>query len=249
MYYVVSLFLYFWVIVIFIYLLKSTNKEEDKKYRKELINFPKIYGNNIKDKIKNLKLKERVIYNLTIWLQLVGMFAMPLLIHIIRINLIVPPDNAITFEYSHLYSLFLFLGSVGCSPLIIVPLNHFIDKKHIVERVIGEPIATKRQDYLILSICLIISVPVVLLSMNTYRYANYEGLGNKGMFSLKEVFYTYDDFDYVLKHIYSDGKYDYRVILKNGKKMYLYDDVWPEEEEELLKVLDKNNIAIKEEYA
>ena len=83
------------------------------------------------------------------------------------------------------------------------------------------------------------------LGCYTYRYADDKGFYCKTIFSLKEHFYSYEDFDYVEKNVKNDW-HDYNVVLKNKKNMKLYDDVYIPNEEALLKVLDNNNILVKE---
>ena len=116
-----------------------------------------------------------------------------------------------------------------------------------MENISGEPKTTFKQDLYIISVILLICFPIIVFSMNTYRYVDNDGFHYKGLLYLKEKYYSYKKFDYVEKYLYTDSEWHYyNVILKNGKKMKLCEEVYYDFDEKLANKLLENNIEIKE---
>ena len=250
MYYLVSLIIYICIIVFFFIIRSKIDREKSSKYRKDFIEFAKEEisgsGNKRKNNIKNLSGKEKFILYMGMFSIFFGFAVFVALYLIIRKYVIIKPSDVIFFEYVLSFSFLGCFASVVSSVVLSVPLKRLIDRKDVMENVTGEPKTTFKQDLYIISILLLICFPIIVFCMNTYRYVSVDGLHNKGIFSFKEDFYSFEEFDHVEKHLYQNG-HDYNVVLKSGKKMKLYDEVYISEEEKLINILMDNNISIKEE--
>lgn len=261
MYYKVALIIYFILIAFCFYTKSINNKEDNKKYKKEFSNFAKEQMEAYSDwrsgkleheanrrrkrNLKNLNGKEKFILYMGMFSIFFGFLVFVALYLIIRNKVIPEPKNVLFFEYMTAFQYLGCFASIVSSVLLSVPLKRLIDRNNIMESVSGEPPTTFKQDLYIISILLLICFPIIVFCMNTYRYADDKGFYCKTIFSLKEHFYSYEDFDYVEKNVKNDW-HDYNVVLKNKKNMKLYDDVYIPNEEALLKVLDNNNILVKE---
>jgi len=242
-YYAITVCIYFLIVLMYLKYKLRTNKNDNKKYKKEFKNY--VSNMDRKYDFKKLPLKDKLrFYFLTIGMVVI-LFLVPIFLIMILKNKyidLIKTFNYIAYEEINVYSFISFFSGMMCSIILVVIFMHIFNKDNFIESITREPVASKDQDYLIASIILLIFFPILVLSFNTYRIINMDSFYIKNMFSIKEKKYNYNEITYVKKKMYSDGAYDLIANI-NNKNVVMSEETY--NGEKILELLKKYNIEIK----
>jgi hypothetical protein len=258
MYYIVCLFVYLGFIYWFISCFKKPSKKEKNKFKnvflKESIKgLTKSDVKYRKNRVSVLSLWQRFLYWLWVWSVFALIFAPVILFNFARVYIIETffiPIDALHFEVSSLSNLIFWIGSFLCGISICVVYSYItnrgvIRKADLLYQMGSFQEYPKEANILICGILLIIGLPIMFISFNSYKYITREEVVVKSAFSINSKEYEYSDIDYIIKKTYEDDSADYKIVLKNGKNLTTFEG--DSKEYILFKTFSTHNVEIKTE--
>lgn len=205
---------------------------------------------------KDLPLFHRFIYYVWLFSIIVLLVGFPILFGFLRYWLIgeyFVPAETLYYESSPLSTLTFGAGSFFCAiPLLVlysyITNRGIVRKADIVYQMGSFQEYSKLTNIFICEVLLIIFLPVMILSFNSYRYVTDAYFAQKSSFSLTEERYSYDEIDYVELKLYKGGSVHYTAVLEDERKVYLGEElrIRRDDFEILSDLLEDKGIRIEE---
>lgn len=261
MYYLICFLLYFLIIFLLLYVLKRISKVKNKKKSKKFKDvFIKELSKGLtksdlkyrKRRVKVLPLWQRFLYKLWFSSMVIIIVIQPVLFCIAR-NLVIGnffvSKDALYYSSSSLSELVFGIGAFMCGMPILVGYS-YISNRGVIRKAdllyqMGSFQEYPVQENLFISILLlIIGLPMMIMSFNSYTYIERDEFAIKTAFSISEKHYYYSDLDYIERKTYSNDRVNYIAHIKNKKKYIIHDSYFADLEFELL--LRRNAVHIRD---